>query len=1076
MSTPKSSFRTGLGMLVACLVLSALPATSAAQTYVFNTAEFATGHNPQGIANGDFNADGIPDLVVANYNDNTVSVFVGTMIRTYEPGVIYDVGPNPIAIAVADFNGDGKLDLAVVNNNCPTLPCAGPGSVSVLLGNGDGTFQTSLPAVTVGNNPTALAFAPFITTTTALDIVVTNSADNTASVLIGNNTGGFTVRSTLPTGNNPIGIVAADFNLDGKPDMVIANNVDSTITYYLGTGTGTFTNPFITKPFATGPNPVGICIADFNSATFKGLPVPSIALADAGSSTISILTNRSPGAKGFNGAETFTVAGPATQLVCTDLNNQAASNLVPIASIVAVIPSTNQVSVLFGNGAGNFQPHVDYATGTGPSAVTTTQPGLPSFTGSVSPGIAVVNGTDDTVEVFPGAINGAFQMPQSAPTSYFIPVGNQPAGLGTADYNGDGKMDIAVADRADNNVVILLGNGDGTFTVSSTTATTGSSPVWVATGDLNGDGFQDMVTANSAANTLSVLLGKGDGTFQPQSTVTTGKKPVCVVIADFDNDGKLDLAVANMNDPSIEIFIGNGDGTFTKHHTYGTGTGSMPNQIAVGDFNNDSKLDLAIAGGGNNSVMVLLGMGTGLFQTAVNYAAGTNPTGVAAADFNNDGFLDLAVANNGSSTVSILLGNGSGTFPTHVDYPTATTPYFAFAEDFNGDSKKDVVVSAASTISDRISVMLGNGDGTLQPHVDHASVSKGLAASQALAIADFNGDGSWDIATADQLANNVTVYLNTAVPGFTPGSPINFGGVNVNSSSQQTITLNNPGSAPLENLAISTSGSPNYTETNTCTTSVVIGGSCSVTVTFTPTQPGTIVGTLNFNDNSLAGQQVMNLTGAGNGATATLNTNTLTFPVTLIRTNSPSQQVTITNNGNENLTITSIVPSGNFSQSNNCGSQLIPGATCDVNVVFTPLAAGPLSGILTITDNASNSPQTVGLSGTGTAVQLVPNQLNFGNQTVGTTSQPQTVTLTNKGQQKLTFTGNPPITIGGTNAGDFAQTNTCPGNQGTLGSGASCTFSVTFTPLAKGNRTASVQISDNGGGSPQLVPLTGTGQ
>ena len=147
---PKFSFRAALSMLAACLVLSSLTAPSAAQTYVFNTAEFTTGHNPQAIANGDFNGDGIPDLVVANYNDNTVSVFLGTAIRTYSPGVIYDTGPNPVAIAVGDFNNDGKLDLAVLNNNCPSKPCAGPGSVSILLGNGDGTFQNSLPSVTVG--------------------------------------------------------------------------------------------------------------------------------------------------------------------------------------------------------------------------------------------------------------------------------------------------------------------------------------------------------------------------------------------------------------------------------------------------------------------------------------------------------------------------------------------------------------------------------------------------------------------------------------------------------------------------------------------------------------------------------------------------------------------------------------------------------------------------------------------------------------------------------------------------------------------------------------------------------------
>jgi hypothetical protein len=1068
MNSQKIDFRAALGMLAACLVLSALPVTSAAQTYVFNTAEFATGHNPQAIANGDFNGDGIPDLVIANYNDSTVSVLLGTAIRTYAPGVTYATGPNPAAIAVADFNNDGKLDLAVVNNNCPTLPCAGLGSVSILLGNGDGTFQAQT-TTTVGNAPTALSVSALNPTLTILDMVVTNSVDNTVSVLIGNGSGGFTVQATVKTGNKPMGVVTADFNLDGNPDMIVVNNADSTISYYHGSGKGTFFAPLSPAP-ATGPNPVGICVGDFNSAVHNKQNVPSIAMANAGSSTVSVMINRAPTTNGFDPPTNFPVAGPVTQLVCTVLNNDPNdSTLDGNLDIVALSPTTNQFSVLLGNGATNFEPHADYATGTNPSALTTTAAGLPTFTGSLSPGIAVVNGTDDTVEVFPGAINGAFQMPQSSPTSYFIPVGNQPAALGAADFTGDGNMDIAAADRGDNAVLILLGNGNGTFTQGST-ATTGSSPVWVATGDVNNDGFQDMVTANSAANTLSVLLGKGDGTFQAQSTVSTGKKPVCVAVADFDNDGILDLAVVNMNDPSVEIFRGNGDGTFSAVKSYATGTGSTPNQIAVGDFNNDGILDLAVAGGANNNVEVFLGTGKNLvFKIAVNYAAGTNPTGVAAADFNGDGFKDLAVANNGSSTVSILLGNGDGTFKGHVDYPAATTPYLAFAEDFNGDSKPDVVVSAASTTSDRISVMLGNGDGTLQTHVDHASLFKGTAASQALVVADFNNDGAWDIATADQLANNVTAYLNTAVPGFTPGSPLNLGGVNLGSSSQQTVTVNNPGSAPLEDISVSTSGSTNYSQTNTCGASVLIGGSCSATVTFAPLlQVGTITGTLNFNDNSVAGQQVLNLTGAGNGATATLNTNSLTFPVTLIGTSSSSQIVTLTNNGNESLTSIVISTQPPFFQTNNCDGTLAPGATCNINVSFKPKSEGTVTGTLTITDNALNSPQTVSLSGTGTGVQLAPMFLTFPQTQVGSSSASQNVTVTNKGKQVITFTG---ITITGTDPADFTQTNNCT----TLVSGASCTITVTFTPLVTGNLSADVSISDNGGGSPQLVPLSGTG-
>jgi len=1081
MNSPKSA---SFNLLAKGLfLLLALMATSAAQTYVFNTAQYATGHNPQSIANADLNSDGIPDLVVANYNDNTVSVFLGTTIGVYASPVTYETGTGPIAIAIADFNADTKLDLAVVNNNCPTQPCTANGSVSVLLGNGDGTFQPEV-SVTVGKGPSAITSSAIISGNSAIDLLVANNTDNKVTVLLNNGAGVFSARSVLGTGNGPISIASADFNQDGFQDVVIANFTDSDLTYYIGNGKGSFTIVSGNPNWSTGPNPVGMCIYyDGTTNSRTGALVPSLMLADTGSSTVSFLKNRSPNVKGWNPAETFNVAAPVTQLACTDVNNDG------VMDVVATSPTTNQFSALLAqisNGVFNFLPHVDYATGTSPSAITTTQapllgstgllnlPGFPSFTGSLSPGLAIVNSTDNTLQLFPGSLSGAFQMPQSAPASYFLTTGNQPAALASADFNGDGMADIAVVDRADNQVLIFLNNGNGTFTqYSGSPVTTGMSPVWVATGDFNGDGIQDMVTANASANTLSVFYGNGDGSFTTGPTVLTGKKPVSIVVTDLNSDGRPDLGVVNTNDPSVETFLGNSNGTFTKVQSYTTGAGSTPNQIVAGDFNADGSMDLAVAGGGNNSAQLFLGQGTGKLRIATNFAAGTNPTGIAAADFNGDGFLDLAVANNGSSTVSILLGTDTGSFATHVDYPTATTPFLAFAQDVNGDAKQDLLVSAASSTADRVSVLVGNGDGSFQTHVDHTSIFKGVANTQALVVADFNGDGSPDFATADQLAKSITVYLNNGVPTFTPGSPLDFGGVDLGLNDSMTITVNNEGSAPLDSAAFSTSGG-GYSQVTTCGTSILIGANCEATATFTPTQPGTASGSLNLNDDGLAGEQSLSLTGAGNGATAVLSVTSLTFPLQVINTQSSSQLVTLTNTGNENLSIT--VPftiSRNFADSTSCSSTLAPNKTCNINVVFFPTQTGPVSGTLSITDNALNSPQTVSLSGTGTAVSLSTISLNFSTQQVGTTSAPQSVTITNKSKLTLTFTGDPAITITGTDLQDFAiSSNTCGT---TLSAGANCTVSITFTPLMTGSRTAQLSISDNGGGSPQIVTLSGTG-
>jgi hypothetical protein len=177
----------------------------------------------------------------------------------------------------------------------------------------------------------------------------------------------------------------------------------------------------------------------------------------------------------------------------------------------------------------------------------------------------------------------------------------------------------------------------------------------------------------------------------------------------------------------------------------------------------------------------------------------------------------------------------------------------------------------------------------------------------------------------------------------------------------------------------------------------------------------------------------------------------------------------LTNSGPVTLNISSIVASGDFVQQNDCGSSVPAGESCTIKVAFKPSAKGVRTGTVTITDDAADSPQTIGLTGIGTVVQLSPSGLDFGHQPVGTTSDPQTATITNVGSEDLHIFG---IGLGGTNFGDFAETTTCGSR---LAPGGSCTIDVTFTPGARGDRHASLKIVDDGGASPQAVPLRGTG-
>jgi hypothetical protein len=338
-------------------------------------------------------------------------------------------------------------------------------------------------------------------------------------------------------------------------------------------------------------------------------------------------------------------------------------------------------------------------------------------------------------------------------------VGTQPGSVAVADFRGNGKLDLAVANIYGNNVSILLGNGDGTFQ-NAVNYDVGTHPRGLAVGDFRGNGRLDLAVVdrtNFGENgQVSILLGNGDGTFHSAVTYAAGGTADAIALGDFHGDGHIDLAVANYSDDTVSILRGNGDGTFASAVTYAAGRG--PTSIAVGDFNEDGKPDLAVADRTDNTVSVLLNDGTGRFPSRVAYSAGTGPSFVVAADFNADHHLDLAVANRGNGTdhgnVSVLLGNGNGTFRSAVNYTAGTYPWALAVGNFHGDGNTDLAV--ANKGSGTVSVLRGNGDGTFRSAVDYAADSQPFA----VAVGDFNGDTAPDLVVANSNSNDVSVLLN----------------------------------------------------------------------------------------------------------------------------------------------------------------------------------------------------------------------------------------------------------------------------------------------------------------------------
>jgi FG-GAP-like repeat/Thrombospondin type 3 repeat len=710
---------------------------------LFPHQRIPAGGGPRGLVRADFNEDGYGDLLVLDNDTHDLTILLGNGGGRFEPGErsefsAYSPGNGPRALAVGDFDGDGHVDAAVA--------AAGPNALILLSGDGRGHF-TMRGSIALSAAPVDIAAADLDADGRA-DLVVTVGA-SAKSLFVYVSRGDFSFEARVITLTRfAVRVAVADLDRDGRLDLVVSESY--MVDVLLGHGDGTFASPgrydlglngsdlsqvavadvdgdgvqdivgvdqvpelFVLfgrveggydVPASPGPpvigTPGGLATGDFDN---DGRADVAIGLNRGGASTIRGGVGVFRGGPGriLSLVATYPLAEVGTQVVVGDWNGDGRDDLaVSIDDQVSGTAgfSNDDVIVLLGHGDATYDSMQVYDTGQTVSAVAAAD-----WNGDGRVDLIAVDQSPPTRLLFyPGTGGGAFGAP--SPHALAAPVRD----LVTADFNVDGRPDLAYTWNSSSVLTVQLGAGDGTFgdPVNSFLST---QPGVLAVGDFNQDGKPDLVvalpvTGPSGANTIRILSGTGTGGFIVSSSYNVDSSPVALGVGDLDGDGIQDIAVACNASGRVLVLRGMGAGAFESPRP--TPVGANPVSLVVADLTGDEVLDIAVANAGTGDISFLRGHGDIAFDPDIRLP-GSGPLSkrLAVADADSDGHLDLALTSGSSHDVEILRSLGGGAFASPVRVGLGDQPGPLVFSDFSGDRSPDLAVG----FSGGLAVLIGFG-------------------------------------------------------------------------------------------------------------------------------------------------------------------------------------------------------------------------------------------------------------------------------------------------------------------------------------------------------------------------------